>query len=295
MMRRSLIVSRAAAVVLAGCTSTNAAAGDVALYLVPRGYIATQYTVIDASSSDYVYFVAEDIGFDVVFKNSGAEHVWLRPSSVSPEQSVVMSLYRKQSGNSAEVPAPVRYDPEAVVTGPGQQLRAQWSRRLELAPRSAIALSGTFPATASLTPGTYQLKMSSIAVECEPDCNLRRQAGTVRFEVRDPKSIPERLDMLLRRGKAAIRSGDYEGASRAANEMLAVYPMSAVAHQVRGESADARSDAAAALAAYQTALARLHSGQDALYITANRNRIYELTEYLKAAISRVRNNESAER
>jgi tetratricopeptide (TPR) repeat protein len=246
---------------MSGSTGTPA---EAAVFLRLRQYLAPQYALSPGPRANYLLFPGEPLLLAVEVRNWADHPVRLHvpADSVTAAHMFSLTLWRYTTDGLVQAPIDAWSEGPPQVRGPDGVRAASWNDVVELPNGGWVSIPIEIDAGDIRTPGTYGLRMAPIPVSCEPSCRIRSQVDELRFEVRAPDGLSEKLEILARRAQFAVDSGDPGTAEEVVAEMLRIHPASAVAYQLRALAAEHRGQWQRAEADFRRALAILERNQD---------------------------------
>jgi len=257
------IASTAIFSIFVGVTAADAQRrNEVAVGLQQRGYMEPQYAAATIES-DYLFVGGDGVPFRLQLNNVSEATVVLQPPSGRLDGLVQLGLYRKESGTWHQVQAAVSYSADITNMGRSSSFVSPWRAPFELPSATMLSVDGTVRIA---EPGVYELRVQSLSGSCTPACTLVNSTGLLRFEIRNPNSIAEQLEVLTRSARSATLDSRYEEADQFLAEMLRLHPSSVVARLLAGDNNERRGALSTAEADYRIGVSLIRSGRDTLFI-----------------------------
>ena len=119
------------------------------------------------------------------------------------------------------------------------------------------------------------------------DGSIHPQGTFVRYELRAVSSAADRAEVAMRNVQRALFTEDDQVVEAAVQRLLAIYPSSSHAYQIRGEVARRAGRQADAAEAFRRAVALLESGADALFVKHSGPRVRDTLNVLRLQLQRV--------
>jgi hypothetical protein len=232
-------------------------------FIVRAGeYHGTMYVPPPTVPAVFLAFATEPLSLSLAIGNPTIADRSLNLSSTAATQAFKVTAIRIPAGGT--VPS-LLVNPVADVSSRGVVSTQDWAGTIDVPTNSSIVWKGTLFFAAKAAPGVYELQITPTFGAS--DGSALNPFGTlVRYEVRDVVSREDRAELARRRMMHAYVAGAELDAETAADALLAVYPQSALAYQVKGEMARRQGRAQQAVQSFERAVELLASGQDTLYV-----------------------------
>jgi hypothetical protein len=210
----------------------------------------------------FLIFHSESLSLSLAVGNVSDQNHIIRLGNIPLAQAFRLTVVHLPPGG---VVPTLRIEPIATIMTGDNSLPVPAEGAITIPPRGSAVWTGVLEAPGGAQPGVYELQIVP-AFAGEAGEPLNPLGTIIRFEVRDVGSDQDRIELARRRMMHAyITGGDVEAAA-AADSLIALYPQSALAYQVKGEIAKRAGRRPEASAAMQQALSLIVSGRDALYL-----------------------------
>ena len=246
----------------------------------PLEYTAPVHMEEPIGHADYVFFDDEPIELTALFVNWTDRPVVIPAQNQSPAESVLAELVVKPArGRTTGSPVSLELKDVPFLEAGSNRIEVQWGAPITVAPGGVLKIPLVLKAP-RLSTDVYELRVSQIPLSCEKPCRVLDQGGAFRFEVRAARALPERLDQLYRRALRTLSRGAPDDADEIIQQMLAEYPTSSVAYELRGRQQVARERWREAAEAYEFAAQLVESRRDSLLKPVS-EREFELPSYYR--------------
>jgi hypothetical protein len=228
------------------------------------GYVSPTHMDPPSGNAQYVFLEGDPVELSAKFVNWSKEVVVIPAQSQSPSQSIRTDLIvRPGKGRQSGVPVSLEESGRVFLTEGSTQSEVQWGAPITVPPGASLSVPLTLR-TPKLAPDVYELRVSEILLQCESPCKVLDQGGFCRFEIRAADQLPARLDQLYRRGLHAVGDGTLDDVDGIIQQILAQYPTSSAAYELRGRQREARQQWRDAAEAYEFAARLIESRRDQL-------------------------------
>ena len=227
-------------------------------------YVAPAHMEEPRGGAHYVFLDDEPIELIGLFVNwSDRPLVIPMPNQTAAESVRTVLAVKRGRGREAGSPANLDANDTPFLMQGANRIEVQWGAPITVTPGGSLNVPLVLR-TPKLPAGVYELRVSQILLQCEDPCRVHDQGGFFVFEVRAADKLPERLDQLYRRGLRALWRGAPDDADGIIQQMLAQYPTSSAAYELRGKQQAARERWRDAAEAYERAAQLVESGRDSL-------------------------------
>jgi hypothetical protein len=283
-----LFVTSLPILILAALAGDGWAAASSALNFVVRAgeYHGTAYVAAPAVPAEFVTFGSEPLSISLAIGNPTSSDHSLNLTGSAPIDGFHVTVIRVPADATA-VPS-LLIEPVAEVANLGVKTEQRWLDAVPLPAGSNIVWKGSLSFSGRPTPGIYELRVTPLVRDS--DGSPLNPLGTmVRYEVRDILSRDDRAEVARRRMMHAYTTDADVVAEASANALLAIYPQSALAYQVKGEAARREGRIPDAIQSFEMAATLLTSGADQLFLRyAQPTDVNPTISGLKRTIERLR-------
>jgi tetratricopeptide (TPR) repeat protein len=236
---------------------------------ISAGTGAAEEFVLPSGRTRNIVYPGEQIRAVIRLYNDSDEEVRLSLRPAKMTQLITIQWAEAPNKQSESRPA---LQPGKMYKGEDIKPSAEIERLDKLGPQETMTTEWTLAAkdTSALVPGDYEIKVSYV-VPPEIEQQLQRlgqriavHGASYRFEVREPTTLEDRLEILHRAAVRAYLSKNYDQAVSKVNELLAVYPNSSAGYTLLGYIYFDQGDYAQAIKADEKALELLESGADVI-------------------------------
>lgn len=222
-------------------------------------YYDRAYVAPPAPPARHVYFAGEPIYVRIAVGNRDDVAKPLDLGGRPFEQSLDVSAVTAPSGAGDVVLR--RVGAGELVDG-GRVTAAEWQGFVDVPARGELRVHATLATKGPMPPGVYDVRV----VPRNAGPNLRLLSTGLCFELRPLTTPAERAEVIRRRMESAETYQQDALAERLADELLALYPASASAYQVKALVAERRGRLKEATAALEKALRLIQTKEDVLFV-----------------------------
>jgi hypothetical protein len=226
-------------------------------------YHGTMYVTPPTIPAQFLIFKTEGLSLTLAVGNATDVDLSVSLNGVGPAQGFKVTPIRVPIGGT--VPA-LQINPVADMTSRGITTPQSWVGLISVPPRGNLVWTGTLFLPPNAAPGVYELQITPVFGTADGPA-LNPLGTLVRYEVRDVVSDEDRAELSRRRMMHAYVAGTELDAEAAADELLRLYPQSALAYQVKGEIAKRQGRKEQAVQSLQHAVNLISLGQDVVYMT----------------------------
>ncbi|GEM_PF-1865794 len=221
------------------------------------------------SSTRAIYYPGEEVKLGIGLLNYGTGEVWLN----LPETKVTEHfIFRWLETPDERVRSMMAFEPGLMYWGRDFKPSARIEKVTKLPPQGAISIqwSLTWRDVSSRAPGHYEFEATYV-VPPKLRQLLERSGKDIivhgarfQFELREPTTLEDRLEVLYRAAVRAYLNKDYDKAVTNLKELLAIYPNSSAAYSLLGRIHFDTGDYMKAITHDQKAIDLLASGTDVI-------------------------------
>jgi hypothetical protein len=224
-------------------------------------YFGVMYAAPPSESARYLFFSTEPLGLMLEVGNRGDVLHELQLVGVGIDGAFHMTAQRIPTG--ANMPR-LLVSTDLNVTDGGIKSQRTFGDPLEVPSLGIVTWPARLVPQGRWSPGVYELLITPQFSGVSERVNLN--TPLLRFELRETGDLADRAEIARRRMMRAYVSDDPVVMGQEADRLLAVYPQSSVAYEIKAEVAKRNGRRDEAAASLQQALALITAGQDVLYL-----------------------------
>lgn len=238
----------------------------ISLFVRVGENFGTVYTPLPAGGVRFVFFQGEPIKVELEIFNESSKEAVVITQGRAPQDAFRMVV--------VEAPMPkvkprlsLGVSPSVKLRLPNAEMSARWSEQIVLPPQSGLKFQAIVASDSERLPtGIYKLKFRSL-LKSASGTDIPANNDTFTFEIRAVETFEDRLEAVRRQAMRLFTREEYQEADKKFDELLLVYPNSAISYTMKGHIAMALGKKGEAIKAYRKALDLLQSKMDTLYLS----------------------------